>query len=71
MSLGEMFFIGWSLLMVVICIVFFVWAWESGQFKNIEKSKFTMLEDKEPLSWPDHEKVSNKKNTSGRQGGGV
>ncbi|MEJ2301820.1 MAG: cbb3-type cytochrome oxidase assembly protein [Anaerolineales bacterium] len=52
MSIGEVFFVGWSLLMVIISAVFFIWAWETGQFKHVEKAKYDMLEDKEPLPWP-------------------
>lgn len=55
MSTGEIIFIGWSMLMVIISVVYFVWAWESGQFKHIEKAKYDMLEEKEPLPWPGRE----------------
>jgi cbb3-type cytochrome oxidase maturation protein len=63
MSVGEVFFIGWSLLMVIICVIFFVWGWESGQFKHIEKAKFDMLQEKEPQSWPGRKKKN--KDTTG------
>ena len=74
MSIGEIVFIGWSVLMVIISLVYFVWAWESGQFNHIEKAKFDMLEDKEPLPWPGREgktggKPSNKI-SPGEKGGG-
>lgn len=75
MSVGEAFFIGWSLLMVIISAVYFIWAWESGQFKNIEKAKYDMLEDKEPLPWPGREGKSQKgaqgKRNLGKDGGKV
>lgn len=61
MSIGELFFIGWSLLMVITSAVFFIWAWQSGQFKNVEKAKYDMLDEKEPLLWPGRGKKSNKK----------
>ena len=73
MSVGEGFFIGWSLLMLIICVIFFVWAWESGQFKHIEKAKFDMLQEKEPLPWPGREKekqeTAGRKETPGENGG--
>jgi cbb3-type cytochrome oxidase maturation protein len=75
MSVGEAFFIGWSLLMVIISAVYFIWAWESGQFKNIEKAKYDMLEDKEPLPWPGREdkfqKSAQGKRELGKDGGKV
>ena len=52
MSIGEIFFVGWSLLMLVVSIVFFIWARQSGQFKKVEKAKFDMLQEREPLPWP-------------------
>lgn len=58
MSLGEIVFIGWSLLMVIITTVFIVWGWETGQFKNIEKAKYDMLQEREPLPWPGRESKS-------------
>ena len=57
MSLGEIFFIGWSLLMLITSFAFFFWAKESGQLKNVEKAKFDMLEEKEPLPWPGRDKA--------------
>lgn len=75
MSIGELFFIGWSLLMVITSAVFFIWAWQSGQFKNVEKAKYDMLEDKEPLPWPGRgdksEKESRGEVTPGNNGGKV
>jgi cbb3-type cytochrome oxidase maturation protein len=58
MSLGEIVFIAWSLLMVIITLIYFVWAKESGQFKHIEKAKYDMLEEKDPLPWDCREKNS-------------
>ncbi len=57
MSLGEVFFIGWSLLMLITSLAFFFWAKESGQLKNVEKAKFDMLEERDPLPWPGREKT--------------
>ena len=31
---------------------FFVWGWRSGQFRDVEASKRTMLEDRDPEPWP-------------------
>jgi cbb3-type cytochrome oxidase maturation protein len=55
MSIGEIVFIGWSLLMVITAGGFFIWAWKSGQFKHVEKAKYDMLKEKEPLPWPGRE----------------
>ena len=56
MSLGMLFFVGWMIFMAVISVIFFIWGWESGQFKDIEEAKYRMLEDNEPQPWPDREK---------------
>lgn len=73
MSLGEVFFIGWSLLMLIISIAFFFWAKESGQLKNVEKAKFDMLEDREPKPWPVRDETnkpeSHNENDAMEQGG--
>ena len=43
---------GYMILMVVIGIVFILWGWRSGQFRNIEEPKYRMLDEKEPEPWP-------------------
>jgi nitrogen fixation-related uncharacterized protein len=37
----------------ITAIALIIWAWKTGQFKNIEEAKYRMLEDKEPEAWPD------------------
>jgi len=36
-------------------VAFFVWGWRGGQFRDIEEAKYSMLEDREPESWPGQE----------------
>ncbi len=56
MSLGEVVFIAWNLLMILTITAYIFWARDNGMFKNWEKPKYDMLEDKEPLPWPGREK---------------
>jgi cbb3-type cytochrome oxidase maturation protein len=51
-SFGTLVFLGWMILVVLTGIVFLVWGWRTGQFKDIESAKYRMLEDKEPEPWP-------------------
>ena len=53
MALGLWVFLGWMVFVVFTGVVFLVWAWKNGQFRNIEEAKYRMLEDREPESWPD------------------
>lgn len=53
MSLGVWVFLGWMIFVVFTAIGFLIWAWRSGQFKNIEEAKYRMLEDREPEPWPE------------------
>lgn len=52
MSSGARLFLFWIGAAAIIGIAFLVWAWRSGQFKNIEEAKYRMLEDREPEPWP-------------------
>jgi nitrogen fixation-related uncharacterized protein len=52
MSLGLWLLVGWMILMTLIGIAFIVWAWRTGQFRNIEEPKYTMLDEKDPEPWP-------------------
>ena len=54
MALGVWLIVSWMVFMVVVGVVFFVWGWRSGQFRDVEASKRTMLEDREPEPWPRH-----------------
>lgn len=53
LPLGWWVVIGWFLFVVIVGIIFFIWAWRRGFFKNVEEPKYRMLEDKEPASWDD------------------
>jgi nitrogen fixation-related uncharacterized protein len=52
MALGLWVFLGWMIFVAVIAIGLLIWAWRTGQFKNIEEAKYRMLEDREPEPWP-------------------
>ncbi len=52
MYLGVWLIASWMAFMVVVGVAFFVWGWRSGQFRDVEASKRTMLEDREPEPWP-------------------
>jgi hypothetical protein len=56
MPIGMILFIAWMALEVVVVIGTIVWGVEQGQWKNIEKAKYTMLEDHEPAPWPHRRK---------------
>ena len=53
MALGVWVFFGWMLFVMATGVAFLIWAWRSGQFKNVEEAKYRMLEDREPEPWPD------------------
>ena len=53
MALGLWVFFGWMLFVVATGLVLLIWAWRSGQFKNVEEAKYRMLEDREPEPWPE------------------
>ena len=52
MALGVWLIVAWMLFMVGIGVMLFVWGWRGGQFRDVEASKLTMLEDREPEPWP-------------------
>jgi nitrogen fixation-related uncharacterized protein len=52
MPLGLWVVAGWMLFVVVTGVVLLVYAWKSGQFKDVEEPKYRMLEDREPEDWP-------------------
>jgi len=56
MPIGYILFIAWMAMEIVVVIGSIVWSVENGQWKNIEKAKFTMLEDREPAPWPGRER---------------
>lgn len=55
MLTGIWVVVGWMTLVALTAVVLIIWAWRTGQFKDIEKAKYTMLEDKEPEPWPGRE----------------
>ena len=52
MALGVWLIVAWMIFMVVVGVVLFVWGWRNGQFRDMEASKRTMLEDRDPEPWP-------------------
>ena len=53
MPFGMWVVAGWMLFVALTGVVFMIWGWKNGQFKNVEEAKFRMLEDREPEPWPD------------------
>lgn len=53
MLLGLWVVVGGMVVVGLIGIVFFIWGWKNGQFRDIEEAKYRMLEDKDPEPWPD------------------
>lgn len=44
--------VAWMAFVIFSGIIFMVWGYFNGQFKDIEDPKYTMLEDREPEDWP-------------------
>lgn len=55
MPLGLWVVVGWMAFVILTGIVFLIWGYFNGQFKDIEEAKYKMLEDKEPQGWDDEE----------------
>jgi cbb3-type cytochrome oxidase maturation protein len=55
MPLGMWVVLGWMIFVAFTGLVFLVWGWKNGQFRDIEAAKYRMLEDREPESWPTSE----------------
>jgi len=53
MPFGLWVVVGWMALVWLTAVLFLVWGWRTGQFKDVEEAKYRMLEDKEPEPWPD------------------
>ena len=53
MPLGMWVVVGWMVFVPITAIALIIWAWKTGQFKNIEEAKYRMLEEKEPEPWPE------------------
>lgn len=52
MPLGLWIVVGWMALVALIALLLFWWGWRTGQFKDVEKAKYRMLEDIDPQPWP-------------------
>ena len=52
MILGVWLIVMWMAFMVLVSGLLFAWGWRSGQFSDIEASKYRMLEDRDPEPWP-------------------
>jgi cbb3-type cytochrome oxidase maturation protein len=56
MAVGILFFVVWSLFMLLVVLVLYVWGKRSGQFKDIESPKYQIFEEKELEEWPNRKK---------------
>jgi len=45
--------VGWMVFVALTGVGFLLWAWKSGQFRDVEEAKYRMLEEIEPEPWPD------------------
>jgi nitrogen fixation-related uncharacterized protein len=55
MPLGMWVVLGWMIFVAFTGVVFMIWGWKTGQFRNVEEAKYHMLEDHEPEPWPQQE----------------
>ena len=55
MPLGMWMVLGWMIFVAFTRVVFMVWGWKNGQFRNVEEVKYRMLQDGEPEPWPQQE----------------
>jgi cbb3-type cytochrome oxidase maturation protein len=55
MPLGMWVVLGWMIFVAFTGVVFMIWGWKTGQFRDIEEVKYRMLEDREPEPWPQQE----------------
>jgi cbb3-type cytochrome oxidase maturation protein len=53
MPFGMWVVVGWMALVSFTGVLFLIWGWKNGQFKDIEGAKYRMLEDREPEAWPE------------------
>ena len=49
---GVWLIVGWMAFMVMVGGALFAWGWRNGQFRDIEESKYRMLEDRDSEPWP-------------------
>ena len=43
MPVGLWVFVGWMAFVLFTGLIFLLWAWKTGQFKNVEEAKYRML----------------------------
>jgi nitrogen fixation-related uncharacterized protein len=55
MPLGLWVVVGWMVFVALTGVVLLIYAWKSGQFRNVEEPKYRMLEDREPEGWPERD----------------
>lgn len=55
MLLGLWVLVGGMAVVALTGIVFLIWGWKNGQFRDIEEAKYRMLEEKDPEPWPNRE----------------
>jgi cbb3-type cytochrome oxidase maturation protein len=53
MPLGMWVVVGWMAFVALTGVIFLVWGWRRGQFRDVEEAKYRMLEEREPESWPE------------------
>ena len=55
MPLGLWAFVLWMVFVTLTGVIFLIWGWRTGQFRNVEEAKYRMLEEREPEGWPARE----------------
>jgi nitrogen fixation-related uncharacterized protein len=55
MPFGMWVVVGWMALVASTGILFLIWGWKKGQFRDVEEAKYKMLEERDPKPWP-HQK---------------
>ncbi|MGD2058019.1 MAG: cbb3-type cytochrome oxidase assembly protein [Anaerolineales bacterium] len=55
MPIGMWVVLGWMAFVMLTGLLFILWGWQSGQFKDIEEAKYRMLDDRDPEPWPGRE----------------
>lgn len=52
MSPGLWLIALWSAGIIVALLIWLSWGLDHGQFDDLEETKYTMLEEREPEGWP-------------------
>jgi nitrogen fixation-related uncharacterized protein len=52
MTPGIWLLVLWSAGILVFLLVWLSWGLDHGQFDDLEETKYTMLQDREPEGWP-------------------